>query len=634
MPKGLRERTFLGRHFRGTALRRSRPMLGTPGSALRALPDRPHHSLTAKNSMKRTLSSESPSKQSQVNAVNNGTLEQDPNPQQQTHGADTRAPVMRAVAITNAPLPDQEVFTQALSHTTPVENPRNSAEDDNEIAWDIEYRADGINVVPQSRYQFELLLDNLKRSAQPQHLQIGFDSNSEVSWTGGICLDRESQRQLATFFKQHSKLKKFSLADLNYHASLSPSLIQALFENATLDTIKISGIPILKNDATEWHAVGESLARNTSLTHLHFYGVNNDPEYHDKFYDFLNLMTGALKRNTALKTLKFESMRLRGCGEAIAGLIAANSHLNELALIAVSVDQQDLAAVIDKVAESTTLRVFEMLETYKERSPRDLQELTLPRNILQKLATNNSLSGISLPKCIDIDTAAELLREKKSLKYLGLTWNSSFENFPEKLYHLFENMKQLESLQLSCLSSTHDMASKLPMIIKECISLKKLTVSEILPETLAPVLIENPQIQDIELGFANWLVDPTKVPDVSTIVALAKSRGQLMTFSLFNEQIPEQRIFDRGIKFPELELALAINRQNASNIQKAGDGISMMIGLHRHDVASGLAQNQETQVALPDLPTDITRQIAAAIARKLPQEDTQQIFDVTTRYAT
>jgi hypothetical protein len=165
--------------------------------------------------MKRTLSSESPSKPSQVNPFNNATLEQDQNPQQQTHGAHVGAPVMRARAATDATLPDREVFAQALSHTTPIENPRSSAEDDNEIAWDIEYRADGINVVPQSRDQFELLLDNLKRSAQPQHLQIGFDSNSEVSWTGGICLDLESQRQLATFFKQHSKLKKISLADVN-----------------------------------------------------------------------------------------------------------------------------------------------------------------------------------------------------------------------------------------------------------------------------------------------------------------------------------------------------------------------------------------------------------------------------------
>ena len=136
-------------------------------------------------------------------------------------------------------------------------------------------------------------------------------------------------------------------------------------------------------------------------------------------------------------------------------------------------------------------------------------------------------------------------------------------------------------------------------------------------DSLVDFLKANPRIREVSLWFDIERLEGTE--KLAGLLEFAKSCSQLTHFNFFEGHT---RLNDTDITFlDKLIQQTELNLENSANLPAAAAGMSVMLGLQRNEPA-----------ALPELPMDVTQQVAEAVLQNLTSADAQTVFNTLAPY--
>lgn len=149
--------------------------------------------------------------------------------------------------------------------------------------------------------------------------------------------------------------------------------------------------------------------------------------------------------------------------------------------------------------------------------------------------------------------------------------------------------------------------------IAQCPGVKSVHIGN-LPyvDNLVDLLRANPGISKLSLSYP-MAISVEKIEDVLQGLALfMQSANQISSFS-YQQTFLEH--FPRRSSIEKLYALALTNSLSHTQMASAGLGISVMLGMQRNE-----------EGALPELPTDVTKQLAEAIVQNLRPADTRAVF--------
>ena len=599
--------------------------------------------------MKRTHSGELPSDPSQINLFTNPPAGQNQEQQQQDNGANNGAPVIRAPAANggrptlhnrdpaiNNPPPelheDAEIpgwqnfgswnaFLPPLMNTPPNVTRANAPQD--------EVTGDSIVIKPDGRTSTRHLIESYPRNPSLTNVTIRGCNNTRAR------TDFFPTRTLSNFFEQSSTIRRFSIEFLSAMGlNIDPQLLSSIFRNSSLNEFELSETNIGTHTSEQIKSLTEILRKNTSLKVLKFYEV--------KFANTLPAILEGIAGNSSIETLELGHSLTPGCGKWLADMLRSNQTIKKLVFtVGDSRHFSEVESGMIALQENKTLEILEFKSNASIRLQGD-------HPLIKSIMANQTLKTLRLPNLLEPsqeteEAMAQLVRGHPQLSSIHFGYPP---NSPKPLMTLAEAIKSNQRLnqiginwllyaphQIKRQSQLQDIENFLSVAGRSP-SLNSVTFDCFdYIDCLIDFLNAHPQIRKIgvtnaSLGNMNFL---------EKLLSFVKSSSQITDIAFPDKSSGHHQVSyyaaTREALEKALEKAAELNRELTSeiNITIAGIGLSGALRIARSLPASTAKALDHD--GIPELPSDVTIEIAKAISRHLKPADAKTIFDVFTPFA-
>ena len=597
--------------------------------------------------MKRTLSDNLAANPTQTNSNTQTVDDKDENRQQDTEAANDGAPAMRApnadAPVRNHPLlafdPDEELpnweeFAQMLPHTPPVDNLRDASEEvpssvsDDELIteeWSSEESSsnsfdgnigtkisagltpehDTIVVCRSSVRELIGILDFCKLNPQITNLKIAPPIASPLSL--------KAQEKLIEFFSNYQSIRELHLELTSTGtAPIQPKQLAALIQSGGLKALSIQGVDLMSPSPENSKAFFDGIKRNSSLEILDLSMIRNS-----------QLVAGiieAMAEGKMLKRLDLTIMEAKGIGNSIARLLTSNTNLRALKIDFFSGQCLDeVESIFKSIAHNHTLEILDF-------SGSGFQFDLTGKNLLKLLALNQGLKEIRLSPSYDMTDEAvaaltELINTHPTLTSIHIGSVPTNHQDRMSIAHALKSNPRITKIAANLLAfynfdirgSEHPIhITEFLNTIGDCPSLTALSLESVPDlDCLIQFLETHPQISEIALPDDEIYSEGNQ----EKLLALVRGYPHIKTLTIKNPLLETEQ----AIQFrKELWQALAINREVGSDIRIAEASAAMKALLDKKSTA-----DEE----LPFVPLDVTNELTRAIARHVPAEKANAIFD-------
>lgn len=397
-------------------------------------------------------------------------------------------------------------------------------------------------------------------------------------------------------------------------------------------------------------ALVDALGSNTVMRELTLRDVNCE--------GMLTAIAEGMAKNTTLRALNFSGFDASGreicpagSGVWLANILKTNKHLKELDITCCcALTAHDYLELFEALKDNCTLKKLFAVQP----STVGEEDLVITQEHIEILAANQHLRELSLPwwhmTSEAIDAFADILQTHPTLTSLGLGDSTVDQLLP--LWNALENSVRINFISIGfqhCYEQDEwwtwdkDLSSGLDgydsdtlasppksrmnkeqvaatfEVLSRCAGLSSVSLGDLDEfDSLVDFLKANPRIREVNLWFDFERLESTE--KLAGLLEFAKSCSQLTRFN-FSEG--HTRLNDADDKFlDKLIKQTKLNRENTEDLPAAAAGMSVMLGVQRDEPA-----------ALPELPMELTQQVAEAVLQNLTSFDAQTIFNTLAPYS-
>ncbi len=390
------------------------------------------------------------------------------------------------------------------------------------------------------------------------------------------------------------------------------------------EAFSIENTDITTPTPEQWQSLAQALGKNRVTTDLALFSVTCN--------GVLAAVAEGMKTNTAIRTLDLSLSCTAGEGALLATILKSNRHLENLFIQDCELlTAEDYLAVFAALPDNTTLKKLDAMRTGEANT------LHIGKELAAYLAANHTLEFISLPwsqlSPEGLQAVAELLRVHPLLVGLGLGTIPTDEARASDLTLLLANNSRITNIRvdLQCFMPqfafdggeqlrkerlAHTLGS-----IGQCSGLTSIKLDNFFDiDCLVDFLQKHPQLNAVNLFYEYSAVDAVQV--LTGLLEFANQCSQLtaVSFGKRHELTSEEEAC-----LAELMQQTRLNkvrRHNEELLPAAGAGMSVMLGVQRNEPQ-----------ALPELPMDVTMQLAEAVVQNLAPADVRNVFDTVAPYA-
>ena len=375
----------------------------------------------------------------------------------------------------------------------------------------------------------------------------------------------------------------------------------------------------------QWQSLAQALGKNRVTTYLALFSVTCN--------GVLAAVAEGMKTNTVISTLNLSLSCTAGEGALLATILKSNRHLENLFIQDCELlTAEDYLAVFAALPGNATLKELDAVRTGKANT------LHIGKELAAYLAANHTLESISLPwselSPEGLKAVAELLRVHPSLVGLGLGTMPTDEARVSALTLLLANNSRITNIRvdLQCFMPQVDwdggeqlrkerLAHTLGSI-GQCSGLTSITLDNFYDmDCLVEFLKRHPQLTAVNLFDEYSDYGDHAVQALEKLLKFAKQCSQLtaVSFRRHRELTSEERKCLAKLK--QQTRVNRIRQHNEGLLPAAGAGMSVMLGVQRNEPQ-----------ALPELPVEVTMQLAEAAVQYLRPADTRAVFGVVAPY--
>ena len=339
-----------------------------------------------------------------------------------------------------------------------------------------------------------------------------------------------------------------------------------------------------------------------------------------------------------------------GSGVWLANILKTNQHLKELNITGCDeLTTHDYLQLFEALKDNCTLKRLFAEQPSKYRA----KGFQITQEHIEKLAANQHLQALYLPwgkmTSEAIDAFADILQTHPTLTALGLGDSSVDQLLP--LWSALEKNVRIDFISIGfshcyewskpdwdwdkdpsfSLAYDPDTLTSPPKsrmnkeqvaatfeVLSRCAGLSSVSLGNLDEfDSLVDFLKANPRIREVHLWFDIERLESTE--KLAGLLEFAKSCSQL---TYFNFTEGDTKLNYTDIKFlNNLIQQTELNLENSANLPAAAAGMSVMLGVQRDEPA-----------ALPELPIDVTQQVAEAVLQNLTSLDAQTVFNTLAPY--
>jgi Ran GTPase-activating protein (RanGAP) involved in mRNA processing and transport len=426
-------------------------------------------------------------------------------------------------------------------------------------------------------------------------------------------LSLKAQEKLIEFFSNYQSIRELHLELTSTGtAPIQPKQLAALIQSGGLKALSIQGVDLMSPSPEDSKAFFDGIKRNSSLEILDLSMIRNS-----------QLVAGiieAMAEGKMLKRLDLTIMEPKGIGNSIARLLTSNTNLRALKIDFFSGQCLDeVESVFKSIAHNHTLEILDF-------SGSGFQFDLTGKNLLKLLALNQGLKEIRLSPSYDMTDEAvaaltELINTHPTLTSIHIGSVPTNHQDRMSIAHALKSNPRITKIAANLLAfynfdirgSEHPIhITEFLNTIGDCPSLTALSLESVPDlDCLIQFLETHPQISEIALPDDEIYSEGTQ----EKLLALVRGYPHIKTLTIKNPLLETEQ----AIQFrKELWQALAINREVGSDIRIAEASAAMKALLDKKSTA-----DEE----LPFVPLDVTNELTRAIARHVPAEKANAIFD-------
>ena len=435
----------------------------------------------------------------------------------------------------------------------------------------------------------------------------------------------------------------------DYHFPFERAFAELLDESRYKPAFSLDSRDIAAPSPEQRRALVNALGSNTVTKVLTLRDVNCE--------GMLAAIAEGMANNTALRALNFSGFDTSdryicpaGSGVWLANMLKTNQHLKELNITCCyELTTHDYLQLFEALKDNCTLKKL----FAEQPSKYGAKDLEITQEHIEKLAANQHLRELSLPWWYMTREAfvafADILQTHPTLTALGLgdssvdqlqpLWSALKKNVRINFIsigfsHCYEWSKpdwdwdKDPSFSLAYDPDTLTSPPKSRMnkeqvaarfeVLSRCAGLSSVSLGDLDEfDSLVDFLKANPRIREVHLWFDIKRLESTE--KLAGLLEFAKSCSQL---TYFNFTEGDTKLNDTDIKFlNNLIQQTELNLENSANLPAAAAGMSVMLGVQRDEPA-----------ALPELPIDVTQQVAEAVLQNLISIDAQTVFNALAPY--